>query len=384
VEVKTLGVKAGDVNKSPVRKKNSPYSISIINTADMSIKKLTIFGQQVDDLHLTIKNTDGELRAKLDSAALKGLINVPHDMENHALKMDLDYWHLNSDGSAGSGDIDPRSLPAIQARSKQVTYKNRKFGSVVLETTKLVEGLRLEKLYVKPRSTNISGFGKWVIENGVQNSQFDFHLDSKNLGNTMIDLGYKDSLRGGDGKVDVNFSWPGSLVNVNLPELQGKVHFSLSNGRLLEYDPLGGASILGLFSIQTLPRRLLLDFSDLFDKGLSFDSIKGDLSIEDGDAFTNNFRMEGSSVSAIVAGRIGLDSQDYDQLIKVKLHVADIASFVGLLIASPWTIIIPQLLKDDINDATTLEYSLTGKWENPVITPVVKEPSADFDEDEEP
>ncbi|WP_348240492.1 AsmA-like C-terminal region-containing protein, partial [Salmonella enterica] len=71
--------------------------------------------------------------------------------------------------------------------------------------------------------------------------------------------------------------------------------------------------MLGLFSVAALPRRLALDFSDLTDKGLSFDTIHGDFELRDGNAYTNNLLLRGPAAEIGVAGRTGLSSQDFDQ-----------------------------------------------------------------------
>jgi len=269
----------------------------------------------------------------------------------------------------------------MDAEIQNVTYDQRMFGKVSFSATKTVEGLRLERLSVNDETTAIDGFGKWAVLAGGQMSEFQFNLESSDIGASMRNLGYVDSIEGGRGSVHVDVAWPGSLPAVNFEKVHGKVAFKLVKGRLLEYDPLGGASVLGLFSIQTLPKRLLLDFSDLYKKGLEFDSISGHFDISDGDAYTSDFLMEGSVVSASLAGRIGMVAQDYDQLIKVQVHVADFISFVGLLVSSPWSVILPQLFKDEFK--TTLKYSLSGSWGDPKLEPLVQDLLIPEDDDDE-
>lgn len=359
---------------TPVMQKETHSYVNLLKAADLSIRRFSLFGQKVENLQLLIQNSSHSLRAELNSKAIKGVIEVPRDLVNQALIMNLDYWHLIAEEIGSSGVMDPRELPAIKADIGLVTYQQRKFGKVSLATTKLVEGLRLEKLILEPTATRISGVGKWVVDRSQQVSEFQMHLDSENLGETMQDLGYLNTIVGGKGNVVAEVRWPGSLTNINLEKVTGSVKFSLADGRLLEYDPIGSAGILGLFSIQTLPKRLLLDFSDLYKKGLEFSTIGGEFSVEDGNAYTKNFTMEGAIVSATVAGRIGLVDQDYDQLIKVDVHVADFISFIGLLAVSPWSVILPQILKDQFK--TTLEYSLKGSWGDPTLQPILQQHEA--------
>ena len=363
--------------KAGTAKNDSP----LIKSVALQVGNVVFLGQKVKNLSIKADRREKSTEVSMDSKAIKGHLIVPRDLKHDVLRLNLDYWHLNSAASGSSGDMDPRDLPAIEANIANVTYDKRNFGKVILSASKTVEGLRLEKLSVADASTDIEGFGKWIILAGHQMSEFQFNLKSSDIGATMRNLGYIDSIEGGSGSVAVNVSWPGSLPNVNLEKVTGKVGFQLANGRLLEYDPLGGASVLGLFSIQTLPKRLLLDFSDLYKKGLEFEKISGNFELNDGDAYTSDFLMEGSVVSASLAGRIGLVNQDYDQLIKVHVHVADFISFVGLLVSSPWSIILPQLLKDEFK--TTLKYSLTGNWGDPKLEPVVQDLLIPDDEEDE-
>jgi uncharacterized protein YhdP len=72
--------------------------------------------------------------------------------------------------------------------------------------------------------------------------------------------------------------------------------------------------VFGLLSLQTLPRRLTLDFSDVFKKGLTFDRIKGSFLLERGDAYTTNLYLDGPAARIDISGRTGLAVNDYDQL----------------------------------------------------------------------
>jgi uncharacterized protein YhdP len=208
-------------------------------------------------------------------------------------------------------------------------------------------------------------------------SDFELHLDSENLGETMDDLDYIGSISGGEGDIDVNVTWPGALTNVDVEHLQGNVSINFKKGKLLAIDS-GAGRIFGLFSLQTLPKRLILDFSDLYEKGIVFNQIAGNFTIEDGDAYTNNFYLDGPAAKAQAAGRIGLASQDYDQLLTFTPQTADIASIVGLVISAPWGFVIPQIFRENINKAMSFQYTLNGSWDNPQLEPVVKPEANDY------
>ena len=354
-----------------------------LNSADLSVSSMLLYGQTLSDLQVSAENVANRLETRLASKELSGVIVVPANLQTLPIELNLDYWHLSSSSMTSEGSVDPRDIPAIKAFCKSVTFKQRNFGSVRLETTRLAQGLRLEQLVVKPRDTTITANGSWVIEAGKQKSSFGLQLDSSNLGNTMNDLNYVGSIDGGKGTLNATILWPGPLTDVDLEHLQGHVALDFKDGRLLEVDPGGaGRRLFGLFSIQTLPRRLLLDFSDLFKKGFEFNEIKGDFNITQGNAYTNNFSLDGPGVDAEMSGRIGLAAQDYDQKVLVTPHVSDVTALLSLLSSQPILFIVQQLLKDKINKVASFEYHLTGPWDNYKLAPVNEvKPKNDTDDD---
>src|SRR5690606_9961908 len=93
----------------------------------------------------------------------------------------------------------------------------------------------------------------------------------------------------------------------------GRVTVMMDQGQFLAVEP-GGGRLLGLLSIAALPRRLGMDFRDVLDEGLAFDEVKGDFSLEAGNAFTCNLGLEGPVADLGVVGRVGITDRDYEQV----------------------------------------------------------------------
>ncbi|MGD8566555.1 MAG: YhdP family protein [Gammaproteobacteria bacterium] len=356
-------------------KDTKPLYMALINSVDLLIKKFEIFGQQAQDLRLKIKNKGQWLDANVDSKELKGSIVVPQDLQNKSLELDMQRLQLQSVENRG-GKFDPRDLPSIAFNSRSLMYDNKKLGAVAFNAKKTDKGLLLEQITVRPRATTVKGVGRWQVEQGQQNSRFEFVLDSDDLGKTMQDLGYVDTIEGGGGKITAKLHWPGALIDPDLHHISGNVELNFTNGRILDIEPGGAARLFGLFSLQTLPRRLTLDFSDLFGKGLGFDSVHGQFKIEDGDAYTNNFTMTGPSADVSLRGRIGIGSRDYDQRIRVTPHITDTTILLSIITSQPLLFFFQQLLKEDFDKAASFEYSLTGSWDNYKLEPILKQPPA--------
>jgi len=348
-----------------------------INSADLQVDDFRIFGQKATNLKVDLEKIEGKLVAQVNSKELKGKIVTPKFIERDPVIMDLEYWQLNPDSEASAvNDVDPRTIPAVDVSCKSVTYQGRNIGSVKLRTTKIVEGLRLEQLIIKQNSTTIVALGKWLVRGDKQESDFQLRLDSDDLGKTMSDLGYLDTIIGGSGTIDITVKWPGKLTDFDLEQLMGKVKLHFTDGRLMDVDPGStGRRIFGLFSLQTLPKRLMLDFSDIYNKGFSFDIIEGNFTLDSGDAYTSDFYMISSSGKVRISGRTGIVAQDYDQKMIFTPHSADFVSILGLLLlpGTPWGFIIPQIFRENINNAISFTYLLTGTWNNPKVEPLFTE-----------
>src|SRR5205814_4974630 len=103
----------------------------------------------------------------------------------------------------------------------------------------------------------------------------------------------------------------GSPLALDYPSLSGAFHVNVESGQFLKADP-GLAKLLGVLSLQSLPRRLVLDFRDVFSEGFAFDFIRGDVAVEQGIASTNNLQMKGVNAAVLMEGKADLAHETQD------------------------------------------------------------------------
>ena len=113
-------------------------------------------------------------------------------------------------------------------------------------------------------------------------------------------------------EVSVDVSWAGPPRQDFMGALNGSVSARIGAGQLEDIEP-GAGRVFGLMSIVALPRRLSLDFRDVFESGFGFDEVSGDFRIVNGDAYTCNLSMTGPAADVGIIGRAGLVSRDYLQ-----------------------------------------------------------------------
>jgi uncharacterized protein YhdP len=189
-------------------------------------------------------------------------------------------------------------------------------------------------------------------------------------------MGSPGTVRGGKLSGTVQCGWPGSPAAFSLAGMEGKFDLEAKDGRLQDVDE-GAGKLLSLFSLNSLQRRLSLDFRDVVKEGFSFDVMKGLFVVADGNAFTENFAIEGTSVDIEVSGRTGLLARDYDQLVTVTPQVTSTLPIAGAIAGGPAVgaavFLADKLVGDRFNRLTRVRYHVTGSWDKPVYTRLKKD-----------
>ncbi|MDX1562668.1 MAG: AsmA-like C-terminal region-containing protein, partial [Gammaproteobacteria bacterium] len=183
-------------------------------------------------------------------------------------------------------------------------------------------------------------------------------------------LGLDPVVAGEAAEVTANVYWDSGPSSEWLDHLSGDVSLYVETGSLREIDP-GAGRVVGLMSIAALPRRLTLDFRDVFDEGFAFDEIRGDFLIVDGNAYTDNLLFAGPGAEIGVVGRTGLRDRDYQQQVVVTAEPGNVLPTVGGLLAGPGVgaalLLFTRLFKEPLKGIGRASYCLSGSWEEPEV-----------------
>jgi uncharacterized protein YhdP len=155
--------------------------------------------------------------------------------------------------------------------------------------------------------------------------------------------------------------------------MNGQFNVNMERGQFLKTEP-GVARLLGVLSLQSLPRRLMLDFSDLFSEGFLFDFVRGDVTIQQGIASTNNLQMKGVSAAVLMEGKADIknETQDLKVVIVPELN-AGTASLVYSAInplVGLTTFLAQYVLRKPLIKSNTEEFHVQGTWKEPKVTKV--------------
>mgnify|MGYP006191936725 FL=1 len=280
----------------------------------------------------------------------------------------------------------PVNLPSLDIVVEQLELRGKKLGRIEIEALnteqqrarlKTAPEWQLNKFNIVLPEATLRSTGRWLTaaDGGQQRkTEMNFKLEVTDAGALLTRLGTPDALRGGSGQLEGLVRWQGSPLALHYPSMSGQFSVKMGRGQFLKADA-GAAKLLGVLSLQALPRRLLLDFRDVFYEGFAFDSVLGDVTITQGIANTRNLQIKG--VNALVQLDGSADIAHETQKLRVVILPgldAGTASLVAGIAVNPvvgLTAFLAQLfLQNPLAEANTQEFLIDGSWAEPRVTKV--------------
>lgn len=371
-------------NGTDANQKDASDNIVKIN---LNVGSLDFYYQDFENTNVKLTNVNSEWQIDLHSTDIEGGINIPADIRNQPVKAYFTKVHLkNNEGSTRKIEMDPRTLPSVDLQADRFIYDTYDLGKLTLNTTATNEGLKVNTIKFSKPELTIKGNGSWKYINNEEYSNFTVKLDAEKLDSMLSTFDYNVSpIKDGKTSLEMNAVWNGSPLEFSLAKVNGELKMDIEKGQVLEIEPAAGR-LFGLLSLQTLPRRLSLDFSDLFKKGFAFDLISGTFTIEDGNAYTNNLSMTGPSANINITGRTGLVVKDYDQLVTVTPQVSSSLPVASALFGpigvgvGAVIFLANELFKSipkNIDKLLSYQYTISGSWDEPVIQKYGNQPTTE-------
>ena len=357
------------------------------NRLGLQAGTLTTQGRTLHDVVAGITREGTTWRANVDARELSGHAQYVQPGRQQAGRLFARLARLNLPPSAVSDvesmmEAPPSSMPALDIQIEDLVLRGKALGRVEIEATNQDvrtprSGNRewqLQKFNIGMPEATLRANGRWAAptDNRPRRTEMNFRLDVQDAGALLTRLGTPGALRAGAGHLEGQIGWNGSPLALHYPTLQGQFQVKMGRGQFLKADP-GVAKLLGVLSLQGLPRRLLLDFRDVFYEGFAFDTVQGDVKIEQGIATTRNLQIEG--VNAVVkmegSADIARETQQLKVLILPQLNAGGASVVAGLAInpVVGLTAYLAQwLLSSPLSKANIQEFVIDGSWSDPRVT----------------
>jgi uncharacterized protein (TIGR02099 family) len=272
-------------------------------------------------------------------------------------------------------ETDPRRLPALHLFARSLRYAGLEMGETRIEAYPTQQGFHFEKVEAQSEQLSLQASGDWNLLDDSYRSDFNIMITAESLGELMNSMEFSTSLEGGQTVLQFNAWWPGSPAAFALSRLNGKIEFNVNSGQITNASA-GTGRLLGLLSIQALPRRLSLDFRDVFDTGFDFDEATGSFEMENGTAHTDNVELSSSAANISLVGSTNLVTRQYDQVMTVRPGLGNTLPIIGALAGGPGGaaagLALQGLLQKQLGEASQVQYTIRGSWDEPVIEPVIR------------
>ena len=247
------------------------------------------------------------------------------------------------------------------------------FGPLKMNIISKEGGFILDNIAIKNDNLLVTGAVELIKKTDQlhnYSTTVDAQLKSQNTKALMEEFGFQGILSSKNLTIDLDLFWPYIPSSDAVFYANGTVKVNIKDGKITAIDPIAG-KVLGLLSIAELPKRLVLDFSDIFKKGLSFNRLSGEFQFKQGSAYTCNLAMEGTSVDILLVGVTDMIRETYDQLAIVRPLLSDALPMGGALFGGPGVAaavyLFTKLLRKPLRDIGVSYYSIGGTWDNPTI-----------------
>ena len=386
----------------------APVSMGYLPTSmAMRANEITVSGRKLHKVVLGGSRENLLWRANLDATEMNGYVEYRQpsgsaDGRLHARLSRLAVAQNTAQDVESVLDEQPAGIPALDIVVEDLELRGKKLGRIEIDAVNLgataaaaardmPREWRLNRFNISTPEASLVASGNWTNIAGQspvvpgrsikerRRTVMNFKLDINDSGELLKRFGMVGVVRKGAGTVKGQVAWLGSPITLDYPSMTGNFNIDVEAGQFLKAEP-GIAKLLGVLSLQALPRRLLLDFRDVFSEGFAFDFLRGDVSITQGIAYTNNLQMKGVNAAVLMEGQadIARETQSIKVVVVPEINAGSaslLASYINPVIGLS-TFLAQLILRRPLIEAATQEFLVDGTWVDPRVTKVEHKPAA--------
>lgn len=352
-----------------------------LRAANVRIGSFGFLGFNWSAVRGIVQISDEAWRIDIAGDDIAGQVSIPLQLDTGApLQIALSKLNVGVQEQTNPNNTsrpDPRGVPAITGRVDELTLSGRRAGVARFALEKVPQGVKLVSSELRGDSFTATLRGSWLATTpSASRSSMVLDLASTDVRDTLRAFGFRDLSTAKHANAHAALTWSGGIDDDLLSRASGSVKVEMLDGQLLNVDPGSAGRMLGLMSITALPRRLSLDFSDVTDKGISFDKVSADFELREGNAYTNNLFLTGPQAEVGIVGRTGLANRDYDLTAVAAGDIGGSLSVASTVVGGPVVgaavLAFTSLFKQPLKGVTRRYYHIGGPWDNPAIERIDK------------
>jgi uncharacterized protein (TIGR02099 family) len=346
----------------------------------------------VDEVIVNPSNTWHNFKVAYNSATNKSLFVSSDEMNFSLLNKDgtpdLHFGFLSwnsspadpSEPESKSSPISAKQIPNMTLSIDQLYFNENPYGDWQFAISREGDIVRIDPISSKLKTGNLKGSLFWQDKGDNSSVELVMAASGSDLAELTKKFSNDSFVSSKKYKFDVGLSWKGHPFYFDRESVSGRISFSAEDGNFHKVDELPAfLKALGIFNIGALSRRLLLDFSDVYEPGLTYDKFNGTLSLDKGILKTTSpISIIAPSAELVIAGEANIVTETLNEKLTATFPLTGTLPLAGLLWGTPQLagllFITDKLIGDQLSKVTSVQYKVEGSFNDPVMTPIRYQP----------
>jgi len=378
--------------RGPANESGRPSPVLPFAGADLDVQQFDAMGARFTDLKLRMREMPQGWSFDLDSPQLAGAATWSPPgpaLPNGRVLARLSRIAMPGRGNPAtwqsveakeaavdSPDAQINRWPEIDLTSDAFFSKERNLGKLEFVAKPQGADWKIDKLVLANEGGRLEANGAWRGTGRTQQTKLDVVLDAPDSAAFLARYGYAEGVKGAATRIEGEVGWAGAPHEFDFGSLNGMFKIRVGPGRFTKLEP-GPGKLLGVLSLQALPRRVSLDYSDVFSEGFAFDEITGSVRIASGVMSTSDLRLVGPAAKVDISGETDLAKETQRLVVRVQPALSSIVSSGAALlfltnplsaaIVGAGSLFAQTILQDPVEKFFRYDYTITGGWSDPVI-----------------
>ena len=341
----------------------------------VNAQTMVIAGQPISQLELVAKHSTEDWLLEFNAEQIRAKVTLYGDWLERGIDVKADFINLQEwQGERTQTAQQPilNKLPPVKFECKNCQLFGKDLGKVEFALSRVATGMSIDSLKFTNRNGKLDATGNWFLNGSGYSTALNGELNSSDFGALLKGFGLDSGIKDSKAKFEFDLSWQDSPHKFTFASLNGDVNWRLTDGYLSDVSDKG-ARIFSLLSLQSLVRKLSLDFRDVFAKGFFYDKMKGSVQIANGVANTQDTLIDGAAGEMRIAGNTDLDNRTLDYQIEFTPNVTSSLPLLVYWMVNPASAIAALALDKMLTEAkviSNVRYSVTGTLDDPVMTEV--------------
>lgn len=335
---------------------------------------MIVAGQKINQLELVAKHSTDDWLLEFNADQIRAKVTLYDDWLNRGVDIradfiDLAQWHEDPSELQTPQPI-LQNLPPVSFDCKSCRIFGHDLGKVDFSLSRAPTGMQIDSLRLNNSNGILYASGDWFISPERTSTDLKGELSSPDFGAFLKGFGFDSGIKDSKANFKFDLSWQDSPHKFSLASLKGGIDWRLTDGYLSDVSDKG-ARIFSILSLQSLVRKLSLDFRDVFAKGFFYDKMNGSFQIVNGKADTRDMVIDGAAGEMLIAGYTDLTSKELSYQIEFAPNVTSSLPLLVYWMVNPATAIAALAIDQVLTEAkviSNVKYSVTGTLDDPILT----------------